>query len=188
MEIEKLDYEPGYKLNITATITDQAIKFENRCMGEALSLWQIKKEDVLARIQEADKLKAENEKLRDEAEGMRSNWYKAVEAVKNLRAEQEKAKTEITRLKHYEDKCHDCPIVCAKTEIIKAHEELEAVQAELEQVKRCIEIVENQRDQMKRERDAAIDCIYKIEDALDRGNDNDWAREHISEWESQKEV
>lgn len=119
---------------------------------------------------------------------MRSNWYKAVEAVKNLRAEQEKAKTEITRLKHYEDKCHDCPIVCAKTEIIKAHEELEAVQAELEQVKRCIEIVENQRDQMKRERDAAIDCIYKIEDALDRGNDNDWAREHISEWESQKEV
>lgn len=81
-------------------------------------------------------LLAENEKLRDEAEGMRSNWYKAVEAVKNLRAEQEKDKTEIIRLKHYEDKCHDCPIVCAKTEIIKAHEELEAVQAELEQVKR----------------------------------------------------
>lgn len=61
------------------------------------------------------------------------------------------------------------------------------LRAELEQVKRCIEIVENQRDQVKRERDAAIDCIYKIEDALDRGNDNDWAREHISEWESQKE-
>lgn len=53
-----------------------------------------------------------------------------------LRDELEQAKTEITRLKHYEDKCHDCPIVCAKTEIIKAHEELEAVQAELEQVKR----------------------------------------------------
>lgn len=64
---------------------------------------------------------------------------------------------------------------------------IEQLRAELEQVKRCIEIVENQRDQMKRERDAAIDCIYKIEDALDRGNDNDWAREHISEWESQKE-
>ena len=53
-----------------------------------------------------------------------------------LRAELEQAGAEITRLKHYEDKCHDCPIVCAKTEIIKAHEELEAVQAELEQVKR----------------------------------------------------
>ena len=90
-----------------------------------------------------------------------------------LRAELEQAKEEITRLKYYEDKCHDCPIVCAKTEIIKAHEELETVQAELEQV--------------KAERDAAVDCIYKIEDALDRGNDNDWAREHISEWESQKE-
>ena len=53
-----------------------------------------------------------------------------------LRAELEQAGAEITRLKYYEDKCHDCPIVCAKTEIIKAHEELEAVQAELEQVKR----------------------------------------------------
>ena len=65
--------------------------------------------------------------------------------------------------------------------------ENEKLRAKLEQAERCIEIVENQRDQMKRERDAAIDCIYKIEDALDRGNDNDWAREHISEWESQKE-
>lgn len=55
---------------------------------------------------------------------------------RNCQAELEQAKAEITRLKHYEDKCHDCPIVCAKTEIIKAHEELEAVQAELEQVKR----------------------------------------------------
>ena len=42
-------------------------------------------------------------------------------------------------------------------------------------------------EQVKAERDAAIDRIYKIGDALDRGNDNDWAREHISEWESQKE-
>lgn len=65
--------------------------------------------------------------------------------------------------------------------------ENEKLRDELEQVKRCIEIVENQRDQVKRERDAAIDCIYKIEDALDRGNDNDWAREHILEWESQKD-
>ena len=98
--------------------------------------------------------------LQTEAKGMRSNWYKSVEKIKELRAELEQAresldfartkdaeivrlgkeleqaKAEITRLKYYEDKCHDCPIVCAKTEIIKAHEELEAVQAELEQVKR----------------------------------------------------
>lgn len=100
-----------------------------------------------------------------------------------LRAELEQARAEITRLKHYEDKCHDCPIVCAKTEIIKAYEELEAAQnerdmwkegmedcqqsileldAELEQVKRCIEIVENQRDQMKRERDAAVEDLHKL--------------------------
>lgn len=75
----------------------------------------------------------------------------------------------------------------AVTALSTLQAENEQLRAELEQVKRCIEIVENQRDQMKRERDAAIDCIYKIEDALDRGNDNDWAREHISEWESQKE-
>lgn len=30
-------------------------------------------------------------------------------------------------------------------------------------------------------------CIYAIEDDLDRGNDNDWAREHIAEWKGQKE-
>ena len=58
------------------------------------------------------------------------------DANEKLRVELEQAKAEIIRLKHYEDKCHDCPIVCAKTEIIKAHEELEAVQAELERVKR----------------------------------------------------
>ena len=75
----------------------------------------------------------------------------------------------------------------AATALSMLQAENKKLRAELEQVKRCIEIVENQRDQMKRERDAAIDCIYKIEDALDRGNDNDWAREHISEWESQKE-
>lgn len=37
------------------------------------------------------------------------------------------------------------------------------------------------------ERDAAVECIYNIEDDLDRGNDNDWAREHISEWSGQQE-
>lgn len=74
--------------------------------------------------------------LQTEAEGMRANWYKSVEKVKKPRDELEQARAEIARLKYYEDKCHDCPIVCAKTEIIKAHEELEAVQAELEQVKR----------------------------------------------------
>ena len=38
----------------------------------------------------------------------------------------------------------------------------EKLRAELEQVKRCIEIVENQRDQMKRERDAAVEDLHKL--------------------------
>lgn len=32
--------------------------------------------------------------------------------------------------------------------------------------------------------DKAERCIYAIEDALDRGNDNDWARDAINEWEN----
>ena len=57
---------------------------------------------------------------------------------------------------------------------------LSTLQAENEKLRAELE-------QVKRERDAAVDCIYQIEDDLDRGSDNDWAREHISEWKSQKE-
>lgn len=39
-------------------------------------------------------LQTENEKLRVEAEGMRSNWYKSVEEIKKLRAELEQVKAE----------------------------------------------------------------------------------------------
>ena len=39
-------------------------------------------------------LQAENEKLRSEAEGMRSNWYKSVEKIQKLRAELEQVKAE----------------------------------------------------------------------------------------------
>lgn len=51
-------------------------------------------------------------------------------------------------------------------------------------------IVRRLREELARvtaERDAAVECIYNIEDDLDRGNDNDWAREHISEWSGQQE-
>lgn len=147
--------------------------------------------------QRADRLEAESEKLRAELEQARESLdfarTKDAEIVR-LGKELEQARAEITRLKHYEEKCHDCPIVCAKTEIIKAHEELEAAQNErdmwkegMEDCQQSILELEAELEQAKRERDAAIDCIYKIEDDLDRGNDNDWAREHISEWESQKE-
>ena len=39
-------------------------------------------------------LQAENEKLRVEAEGMRSNWYKSVEEIKKLRTELERVTAE----------------------------------------------------------------------------------------------
>ena len=46
-------------------------------------------------------LQAENEKLRVEAEGMRSNWYKSVEEIKKLRAELEQVKRENNALWTY---------------------------------------------------------------------------------------
>lgn len=100
-------------------------------------------------------LQAENERLRDEVERQRRSadnrqhlYENAERAYIKVLTELEQTRAEITRLKHYEDKCHDCPIVCAKTEIVKAHEELEAVQAELERV--------------KRERDAAVEDLHKL--------------------------
>lgn len=39
-------------------------------------------------------LRVENEKLRVEAEGMRSNWYKSVEEIKKLRTELERVTAE----------------------------------------------------------------------------------------------
>ena len=50
----------------------------------------------------------------------------------------------------------------AATALSALQAENEKLRAELEQVKRCIEIVENQRDQMKRERDAAVEDLHKL--------------------------
>ena len=46
-------------------------------------------------------LQAENEKLRSEAEGMRSNWYKSVEKIQKLRAELEQVTLENNALWTY---------------------------------------------------------------------------------------
>lgn len=121
--------------------------------GKTLGRAFADQEDVLDNAATAlSMFQAENEKRQDELE---------------------QAKTEITRLKYYEDKCHDCPIVCAKTEIIKAHEELETAQAELEQV--------------KAERDAAKKCIADIEEALRfQRYSAIWLQ--IREWRGPKEV
>ena len=59
---------------------------------------------------------AENEKLRSEAEGMRSNWYKSVEEIQKLRAELEQAKAErdaaIKDLNEFLTMDELCPIQC----------------------------------------------------------------------------
>ena len=99
----------------------------------------------------------------------------AATALSTLQAENEKrqdeleqARAEITRLKHYEDKCHDCPIVCAKTEIIKAHEELKAAQNErdmwkegMEDCQKSILELEAELEQAKRNQCLCADCPWR---------------------------
>lgn len=97
--------------------------------------------------------------------------FEAATALSTLQAENEKLRAEVESLK--KGHCAGCSIPAVKAEQIRDLTDAPKLRAELEQV--------------KAERDAAVDCIYQIEDDLDRGSDNDWAREHISEWESQKE-
>ena len=71
-------------------------------------------------------LQAENEKLRVEAEGMRSNWYKSVEEIKKLRAEVESLK---------KGHCAGCSIPAVKTEQIRDLTDAPKLRAELESVR-----------------------------------------------------
>ena len=66
----------------------------------------------------------ENEKLRVEAEGMRSNWYKSVEEIKKLRAEVESLK---------KGHCAGCSIPAVKAEQIRDLTDAPKLRAELEQ-------------------------------------------------------
>lgn len=91
---------------------------------------------------------------------------RAATALSMLQAENEQLRADVVRL-------NDLLASYQNVFVPELRAENERLWAELEQA--------------KREQDAAVDCIYQIEDDLDRGNDNDWAREHIAEWESQKE-
>lgn len=112
-------------------------------------------------------LRAENEKLRTELEKEAAARKKQADILCELRGQKYEQMSVIDRLR---SELND---LRAQWDMYGGDVGITATFSELEKV--------------KRERDAAVDCIYKIEDALDRGNDNDWAREHISEWESQKE-
>lgn len=112
-------------------------------------------------------LQAENEKLRAELEKEAAARKKQADILCELRGQKYEQMSVIDRLR---SELND---LRAQWDMYGGDVGITATFSELEKV--------------KRERDAAVDCIYKIEDALDRGNDNDWARAHISEWESQKE-
>ena len=83
MDIEKLidDYQKA------------ADKWEKR--HPVTDTFDLRVQDALRNAATAlSTLQAENEKLRSEAEGMRSNWYKSVEKIQKLRAELEQVKAE----------------------------------------------------------------------------------------------
>ena len=44
----------------------------------------------------------------------------------------------------------------------------------------------NKFKEAKYKLERAVSCIYEIEDALNRGNDNDWVRNAITEWENEE--
>ena len=115
-------------------------------------------------------LHAQNQKLPAGLNDLRTqlDMYGGDEAITSTFAELEQARAEITRLKHYEDKCHDCPIVCAKREIIKAHEELEAAQNErdmwregMEDCQQSILELEAELEEAKRNQCLGADCPWR---------------------------
>lgn len=126
--------------------------------------------DAADEISKVPTLQAENEKLRAGLNDLRTQWdmYGGDEGITSTFAELEQARAEITRLKHYEDKRHDCPIVCAKREIIKAHEELEAAQNErdmwregMEDCQQSILELEAELEEAKRNQCLGADCPWR---------------------------
>lgn len=84
----------------------------------------------------------------------------ATTALSTLQAENARLRADLEYEREHANAYHE---ECGQWEA-----ENEKLRAGLEQVKRCIEIVENQRDQMKRERDAAIEKYNtEKEDFLD---------------------
>ena len=117
---------------------------------------------------EYEKLRYEVERQRRSADDRQHLYENAERAYMKVLAEMEQARAEITRLKHYEDKCHDCPIVCAKREIIKAHEELEAAQNErdmwregMEDCQQSILELEAELEEAKRNQCLGADCPWR---------------------------
>ena len=81
MDIEKLieqlnNWNEKY---ISALCGERKLKCEEFCLQDDCLV--VRAASVLSTLQ------SENEKLRTEAEGMRSNWYKSVEEIQKLRAE-----------------------------------------------------------------------------------------------------
>lgn len=125
-------------------------------------------ENLIADLQEISQKNSISHYKRDRCAAAATALSTLQAENEKLRAELEQAGAEITRLKHYEDKCHDCPIVCAKTEIIKAHEELEAVQAELEQKSKLIaqQAAElERRDKLLKEQETELDQMKREKEA-----------------------
>ncbi len=101
-------------------------------------------------------LQAENEKLRTELEKEAAARKKQADILCELRGQKYEQMSVIDRLR---SELND---LRAQWDMYGGDVGITATFSELEKVKRCIEIVENQRDQMKRERDAAVEDLHKL--------------------------
>lgn len=140
---------------------------------------EYEREHANAYHEECGQWEAENEKLREKIEDARLEGY--AKGLCEMSEENEKLRADVVRF-------NDMLASYQNVLVPELRAELEQKEKYYEQMVDALAATESaELEQVKRERDAAVDCIYQIEDDLDRGSDNDWAREHISEWESQKE-
>lgn len=189
MDIEKLIEQlsarglgNGTSLGYHSGLLDEAatalstLQAENARLREEL---EYEREHANAYHEECGQWEAENEKLREKIEDARLEGY--AKGLCEMSEENEKLRADVVRF-------NDMLASYQNVLVPELRAELEQKEKYYEQMVDALAATESaELEQVKRERDAAVDCIYQIEDDLDRGSDNDWAREHISEWESQKE-
>ena len=80
---------------ISALCGERKLKCEEFCLQDDCLV--VRAASVLSTLQ------SENEKLRDEAEGMRSNWYKSVDEIQKLLAELGQVKHQRDSYRLYHD-------------------------------------------------------------------------------------
>lgn len=122
---------------------------------------------------------------------MRNAMKDGATAITDLLARAEAAEAENAALRKMQPIQLDdtgAQVLALAAEVSELNQKLDEAEARCETLEKMVKeyqeiIVPGYRERAEK----AEMCIDAIEDDLDRGNDNDWAREHIAEWRGQKE-